>query len=157
MTDRSWHRLLAPLPADVAPRRKPVAPPEILATPEGASITGWENLTVELSAGTAGLRHVLLVLDGTGTPIAASDAVLFRLEGHADQTNGRAVIRQESIGGRIQEDGTFLGTCWSTEGPEPEGEEEWKAPSERSEPSANQIEALLALVADVARRQPPRT
>ena len=156
MTDRSWHQLLAPLPADAILQRKPVAPPEVLAKPGGDSIAGWENLTVQLSAGMAGFRHVLLVLDATGTPIAANDSVLFRFEQHPDQTDGRAVIRQESIGGRIQEDGTFLGTCWISEGPEPEGEEEWKATSERTDPTASQIEALLRIVADLVGRQPPR-
>src|SRR5688500_5756145 len=52
-----WHALLAPIPADAVVSRKPVASPEILATPEGAAIAGWEQLTIELSAGAVGLRH----------------------------------------------------------------------------------------------------
>ena len=75
-----WHALLAPIPPDVIPKRQPVASPEILAEPYGAAIAGWEQLTVELSAGSAGLRHVLVVLDATGQPISASDTVLYRSE-----------------------------------------------------------------------------
>jgi len=52
----------------VIPRRQPVASPEILAKPEGAAITGWEQLTVDLSAGAARLRIVMVVLDATGQP-----------------------------------------------------------------------------------------
>ncbi len=143
-----WHVLLAPLPADAVPIRKPVGSPEILATPNGAAIAGWEQLTVDLSAGSAGLRVVLVVLDASDRPISASDAVLYRVE--------PAQIRHDSIGGRIEPDGTFLGTCWRTEGPEPPNGEEPKWESTRSEPSPSQINALMALVAGMVRRAPPR-
>jgi hypothetical protein len=50
MTGRhAWHALLAPLPPDAIPTRQPVAPPEILARPESASIAGWRQLVVHLS------------------------------------------------------------------------------------------------------------
>ncbi len=152
-----WHLLLAPLPAGVVPRRKPVGSPEILETPHGAAIAGWEQLTVDLSAGSAGLRVVLVVLDGTGRPISASDTVLYRIESTTTGApDAPAHMRQDSIGGRIERDGTFRGTCWRTEGPEPpDGEEpQWKM--ERSEPSPNQISALIALVAEVLGRQPQK-
>src|SRR5205085_655891 len=67
---------LAPLPADALPRRQPIAAPEVLARPEAAAIADWQQLVVELSAGSAGLRILLVVLDGSGRPISASDAVL---------------------------------------------------------------------------------
>jgi len=146
--DPPWHALLAPLPADAVPLRKPVGSPEILATPHGASIAGWEQLTVDLSAGSAGLRVVLVILDAGGRPISASDAVLYRVE--------PAQMRQDSIGGRIEPDGTFRGTCWRTEGPEPPDGEEPQWDMRRSEPTPSQVSALMALVAEVVRRAPPR-
>jgi hypothetical protein len=147
-----WHALLAPLPADVAPTRKPVGSPEILATQHGSAIAGWEQLTVELSAGRAGLRTVLVVLDAAGRPISAADAVLYRVEPPTPSQPAR--MRQESIGGRIEADGLFRGTCWKTEGPEPEDDEEPQWEMRRSEPSRDQIQALMTLVADVVRRRP---
>jgi len=150
-----WHVLLAPLPADAVPLRKPVGSPEILATPHGAAIAGWKQLTVDLSAGSAGLRVVLVVLDASGQPISASDAVLYRVEspktGAPDEP---AHVRQDSIGGRIEPDGTFRGTCWRTEGPEPLDDKDPQWEMQRSEPSASQISALMALVAEMVRRQP---
>ncbi|MGE3889018.1 MAG: hypothetical protein AB7H81_21520, partial [Vicinamibacterales bacterium] len=89
-----WHVLLAPLPADAVVKRQPIGSPEILASPEGAAIAGWESLTVEMSAGARGLRHVMVTLDASGRPISAADTVLYRDDGE---------IRQESIGGRIEE------------------------------------------------------
>ena len=44
----------------------------MLGTAQGAAIAGWQNLSLNLSAGTFGLRHLLIVLDETGRPIAAS-------------------------------------------------------------------------------------
>ncbi len=155
-----WHTLLGPLPADAVPHRRAVASPEILATPSGAAIAGWEQLTVELSAGDAGLRVVLVVLDASGQAISASDTVLYRVEtrkaGTTAEPGAPAQIFQDSIGGRIEPDGTFRGTCWRTEGPEPAGDEEPTWESNRSEPTASQISALMELVAEVMRRQPPR-
>jgi hypothetical protein len=104
----AWHALLAPLPVDVTPRRRFVASPEVLATPAGAAIAGWEQLSIDLSAGAAGLRHVLVVLDGTGQPINASDAVLYRaaLTTTGDTEAGATIqYEHESIGGRLEPDG----------------------------------------------------
>jgi len=155
-----WHTLLGPLPADAVPHRRAVASPEILATPSGAAIAGWEQLTIELSAGNASMRIVLVVLDASGQPISASDTVLYRVEapqaGTTEQPGTPAHISQDSIGGRIEPDGTLRGTCWRTEGPEPVGDEDPTWESNRSEPTASQISALMDLVAEVMRRQPPR-
>lgn len=140
-----WHSLLAPIPLDSVPSRKPVAPPEILATPHGAAIAGWEQLTVELSAGSAGLRHVLVVLDAAGQPISAGDTVLYSSTVH---------FYQESIGGRIEQDGTFRGTRWRTVGVESEEGSEPRLESTRSEPTATEIAGIKALVAELLRRRP---
>jgi hypothetical protein len=140
----SWHALFAPLPADAVPRRQPVAPPEVLATPAGAAIAGWEQLVLDLSAGGTAMRVVHVVLDGDGRPISASDMVFYR--------TGPAEIRQESVGGRFEADGSFRGTRWLTAGPEPADDEPPDWESTPSEPSAADVAALRALVDEMLRR-----
>ena len=140
----SWHALFAPLPADAVPRRQPVAPPEVLATPAGAAIAGWEQLVLDLSAGGTAMRVVHVVLDGDGRPISASDMVFYR--------TGPAEIRQESVGGRFEADGSFRGTRWLTTGPEPADDEPPDWESTPSEPSAADVAALRALVDEMLRR-----
>ena len=140
------------------PQRKPVAPPEILATPEGAAIAGWEQLTVELSAGSAGLRIAMVVLDASGQPISVSDTVLYRSEfaaGHGADRHPAIEYYQESVGGRLESDGTFRGTRWRTVGVETADGEEPQLESTPSQPSAADVTGLKALVAEVLRRRPP--
>jgi len=159
--DKPWHALLAPLPNDVVVQRKPVAPPEVQSKPEGAAIAGWEQLTIELSAGLAGLRHVLVVLDANGQPISASDHVLYwsevsRTGQDADTSSAKALsakFYQESIGGRFETDGTFRGTRWQTVGEDYGDGSEPKMDSTPSEPSAADIAGIKALVAEIIRRQ----
>jgi hypothetical protein len=146
----AWHRLLAPLPADAVPERKPVAPPEVLALPEGRAIAGWESVTLMLTDAAVGLRHLHVVLDETGRPISAGDHVFYR----ATSDDGPAQIRQESIGGRLEPDGRFLGTCWLVTGPEPadDGPPQWEmTPRTPTEP---EVTALKGLVADLVGRLP---
>jgi hypothetical protein len=143
----SWHALLAPLPPEAVPERKPVGSPEQLASPAGSPIAGWEQLSVNLSAGGAGLRAVLVVLDATGTLLSASDAVLYRA-GH----DGRATILQLSVGGRFEPDGSFHGTRWHSVAFERGGHEEPEWESTPSSPSEEDVEALRAVVSDVLRR-----
>lgn len=152
-TPASWHALLGPLPADAAPRRKPVAPPEILATPDGAAISGWEEVVLELSAGAAGLRVLQVLLDATGQPLSASDHVLYCADRPGADAPAR--IRHESIGGRFETDGSFLGTCWHMVGSEPADEEEprWEMTPRR--PTVDEVAALRALVAELLERQRP--
>jgi hypothetical protein len=146
-----WHALLAPLPPDVIPLRKPVAPPEVLATAHGAAIAGWQNLSLDLPAGTAGLRHLLIVLDETGRPIAASDHVFIHWEDPSDPS-GPWQMRQESIGGRLEEDGRFLGTCWTITGPEPRDDEPPAWESIPRQPSDEEAAVLMGLVAEIVAR-----
>jgi hypothetical protein len=158
----AWHALLAPLPIDVVPRRQPVAPPEILVTPQGSAIAGWEQLTIELSAGPAGLRHVMVVLDAIGQPISACDTVLYRCEvpRHNDAADPSSAIECdvefciESVGGRMEQDGTFYGTRWESVGVETAEESEQQIESTPSEPSAADVAGIKALVAEMMRRQP---
>ena len=156
-TRAAWHALFAPLPADAIPTRQPVAPPEILARPEGAAIVGWEQLVIHLSAVPDGSRTVLVVTDADGRPISASDGVLYRTEvpaGTADDPRPAVRWEMESVGGRLEPDGRFLGTRWRTLMLEREGEEEENAQREAtpSTPSDADVAAINALVLEVVRR-----
>jgi hypothetical protein len=142
----AWHALLAPLPPGATVQRRPVASPEILATPEGAAIAGWDQLTVELSAGAAGLRHVLVVVDAGGQVLSASDTVLYCREVPG---GGEVEIRQESVGGRFEPDGAFRGTRWTSVAMEAAGRETPALESSPSVPSAEDVARIRALVAAV--------
>ena len=149
-----WHELLAPLPADAVPRRQPIAAPEVLERPEAAPIADWRQLVVELSAGSAGLRILLVVLDGTGRPISASDAVL-RTETVSDLgDNASIAVRHvhENIGGRLEPNGTFRGTRWRTVSVDTDGREREIQQSTPSEPSSGDVERLKQLVDEIVRR-----
>jgi hypothetical protein len=143
----SWHALLGPLPAGAAPRASPVGSPPIHGTPDGAAVAGWETLVIELSAGSAGLRVLLVLRDAEGRLLSASDHVLFRSEGQPVQ------IRQESIGGRFESDGDFRGTFWLITGPEPVDDEEPRWELSPREPTKGEVEALKELVAEIVRRR----
>jgi hypothetical protein len=156
----AWHELLAPLPADAPARRQPVGSPEVLAGPYGSAIAGWVQLSVDLSAGGAGNRVVLVVLDATGRPISASDMVLYRSTAPAGDGRTTVEYLTESVGGRLEPDGSFRGTRWRTvateiEGEEPEEGAEPPMDMKSSPPSEEDAAGLKALVADVLRRGPP--
>jgi len=108
-SNHPWHALFAPLPPDAVPRRAPIASPGILASPEGAAVAGWENITLDLSAGCDGLRVVMVTVDAAGQPLSASDHVMFRSE-IGSGPDAVVEFRHESVGGRLEPDGTFLGT-----------------------------------------------
>jgi hypothetical protein len=138
-----WHSLLGPLPADVVPDRQPVASAEALAGPGGHVLAGWEQLVLHLSAGAAGLRTVLVVLDGSGTLLSASDSVLYQA--------GPGTTLQMSVGGRFEPDGSFHGTRWHSVAVERGAEDpEWE--STPSSPSEDDVEGLRAIVAELIRR-----
>ena len=155
-----WHALLAPIPADAVLSRKPVASPEILATPHGSAIAGWEQLTIELSAGAAGLRHIMVVLDAAGLPISAGDTVLYQRSRvplpDASEEVGDTEFYQESVGGRIEQDGSFRGTRWRTVGVDKAGSDEPQLESTPSAPTEADVIGIKALVAEVMRRMPTR-
>jgi hypothetical protein len=144
----SWHALLAPLPADAVPVERPLAPPELLASPEGAAVAGWRQLVVNLSAGCDGVRIVLVLLDAEGALLSASDAVVYRRE------EGSMVhFRHETVGGRFEPDGRFAGRHWSSLSSESldEGEPSTN-PSTGREPTPEEVEALRALAAEIVLR-----
>ena len=153
----TWHALLAPLPDGAVPRREPVAPPEVLATPEGASIAGWRRVVLELRAGTAGLRLVLVVLDETGRAISASDSSTHRRElAAADSPDGEPVVafRNENLGGRFEPDGRFLGTRWLSTSLEDADGTARDVVHTPAEPTLAEVARLRALVDEVLRRLP---
>ena len=148
----SWHTLLAAIPKDVRVNRRPVIPPHstgVTATP----VFDWETLTIELSDGNSGLRHVLVTLDGQGRPISASDLVLYR----SGLEDGRVEVRTESIGGRIEADGRFFGTRWTSIGYETRAtESDAGIQSTSSVPTDQDVDRLLTLVKDVQKRRPAK-
>ena len=160
MTDRpAWNTLLAPLPPDAIPQREPVAPPEVLARPEGAAIAGWDHIVLHLSDPCHGLRTIIVVIDETGRVISAGDSTFWRIA--ADPPS----VRHESLGGRFEADGTFRGTHWVSVGPDPGIDEDEADPpaeptrleSTRREPTPDEIAALRALVDEMLRRQARRS
>jgi len=148
----SWHTLLAAIPKDVRVNRRPVIPPHstgVTATP----VFDWETLTIELSDGNSGLRHVLVTLDGQGRAISASDLVLYR----SGLEDGRVEVRTESIGGRIEADGRFFGTRWTSIGYETRAtESDAGIQSTPSVPTDHDVDRLLTLVKDVQKRRPAK-
>ena len=110
------------------------------------AIKGWEQLSVELSAGAAGLRHVLVLLDAEGTPVSAGDWVMY--------CSGDPVqYLHENVGGRLEPDGGFLGTRWRTVAVDVPGKDEPETKEmASSEPTAGDVASLKALVQEVLRR-----
>jgi hypothetical protein len=132
----AWHALLAPLPDEVRPEVKPVAVP------------GWRSVSLNLSAGEAGLRHLLVTLDESGTAISAGDWVVYR-----SQRGDEVTWIHESVGGRLESDGRFLGTRWRTLAVgAADSDEAEKREQQRSEPSAEDARALKALATELIRR-----
>ena len=134
-------------------RCKPVVSAELARKPESAAVAGWESLTVDLSAGAAGSRHVMVTLDAQGVPIAASDWVL-----HSSGEPREYV--HENLGGRIEIDGTFRGTRWRTVMIEaPDSDEPQPRETVRSDPTPEDVEALLRVVHELLSRagKKPRT
>jgi hypothetical protein len=145
----TWHALLAPLPEGARPRRRPVATTAELEASAAAAVAGWSSLVLDLT-GTDGLRVVQVLLDSDGRPLSASDHVLFRSASRDD--TGRPWIRQENIGGRYESDGSFQGTRWRSEGPEPMDDEPPRWTAIPRPPTTQEIAGLGALVAEMRYR-----
>jgi hypothetical protein len=136
----AWHELLAPLPADAVVRRAPVAGAELTSGAHASAIAGWESITLELSAGADGLRHLMVTVDASGAPVSAGDWVLY--------CSGKPLqYLHENIGGRIQPDGSFLGTRWRSVAVEvPGSDEPERRETTQSEPTEQEIAGLMRLV-----------
>jgi hypothetical protein len=149
----SWHNLLAAIPRDARINRRPVIAPGSLRSQDGALVTEWETLAIELFDGNTGLRHLLVTFDGRGRAISASDLVLYR----RGLDDGRVEVRTESIGGRIESDGRFFGTRWTSIGYETRAlDYDVGIESTPAAPSDHDVDQLLALVKEVQKRRPPK-
>jgi hypothetical protein len=149
-----WLALLAALPDDAIPERNPVASQELIASGKADAIVGWDSITINLSAGDAGLRHLQCTVDATGKLLSAGDHVLFH---RTEQRDGLVVTiyDQASIGGRYADDGSFHGTRWETHTEQDDQhDDEPEINSTPSEPSHEDIMALNRLVAEVLKRAP---
>ena len=125
---------------------RPVLSSELAGKPESAAIAGWESVTVELSAGAAGSRHVMVTLDADGMPISASDWVLY------SAGEPRQYVH-ENVGGRIERDGTFHGTRWRTVMVEvPDSDEPQPRETVRADPSPEDVRGLMGVVRELLRR-----
>lgn len=143
-----WHALFAAIPLEAPVKRKPVASPELLAQGKADAIAGWQSLTVELSAGADGLRHVMVTLDGSGTPISAGDWVMYAREG----PDGTTYVH-ENVGGRLEPDGSFRGTRWrSVTFGKPDSEDAEVKESQHTPPTAEDVAAIQALVKELLGR-----
>lgn len=151
MTAPSWLSLLAPLPQDAVVERKPVASAQQIADGSAAAIAGWESLSVNLSDPHAGSRHVLVTLDASGSLLSGGDYVV--LVTPPMEPGAPAIYHHESIGGRLNDDGSFQGTRWRTRTEQmPDADEAISTSSTPSPPSDEEIAALRRLLTDVLSR-----
>ena len=152
----TWLALFAPLPGDAGVERKPVASQELIASGQADAIAGWESISVHLSDPAAGMRHVLITLDGNGALISGGDMVLFQRE----EQRGSDLVTiydQENVGGRFETDGSFRGTRWVTHTEQiGDDDEHAHTTSLPSPPSDEDAAALRALIEAVLRHAPGR-
>ena len=149
----AWLSLLAPLPHDVVPQRKPVASAQQLADGTAGPIAGWHSITVNLSEPDFGLRHVQITLDEQGQLLAGGDFVMFVRETTPD--GGEATVTDhESIGGRFEEDGDFRGTHWKAtlETSADDDESSVTRSAQHRRPSADEIAELKRIIDDLLNR-----
>jgi hypothetical protein len=148
----AWLALLSPIPDHGVPECKPVASAEQIANGTDGPIAGWSSVTLNLSEPGLGLRHVMVMLDASGTILGASDHVMV---GHDVMRDGVefTISDHDSIGGRYENDGSFRGTRWRThiEGPA-DSDEPGQSESTPSAPTEEETAALTRLVADVMAR-----
>ena len=99
----------------------------------------------------------MVVLDATGTPISAGDHVLtIREVRNASSGELFNEYVHDSLGGRIESDGTFNGTRWHIvrvlAPGEEAGEDDQPAEAQSAKPTDKEVFAIKALVADLCRR-----
>ena len=153
----AWLALLAPLPRDVKPERKPVASAAQLANGTAGPIAGWQSISVNLSEPAYGLRHVQVTLDEHGQLLSGGDHVMFVREATPDGSEA-TLTDHESVGGRFEQDGSFRGTHWATtlesQPDSDDGESVPRATASRA-PSEEEVAALRQIIADVLTRSKP--
>ena len=149
----SWLSLLAPIPPDAKPQRKPVASAEMLEKGTAGPIAGWVSVGVHLSEPKYGLRHILITLDENGQLLSGGDHVMFVRETTA---NDEATLTEhESVGGRFEKDGSFLGTYWKMllESSADDSENSVARSHEKRMPTDDEVAALRRIIADVLDRK----
>jgi len=148
-----WLALLSPIPPGAKPQRKPVASAEQLAKGTAGPIAGWVSVSVNLSEPKYGLRHVLVTLDENGQVLSGSDHVMFVRETTPDDV--ATLTEHESVGGRFEKDGSFLGTYWKMmleSAPDGDDENSVARSSEKRTPTTDEIDALRRIIADILSR-----
>ena len=148
--------MLAPIPRDVKPQRVPVASAEQLAQGTAGPIAGWQSVRVNLSEPAHGLRHLQITLDEHGQLLSGGDHVMFVRETTPDGSEA-TLTEHESIGGRFEPDGSFRGTYWKmTLERSPDGDDDASVTrsAENRQPSADEVEALRRMIADLLSRTP---
>ena len=153
MNAPAWLSLFAPLPSDAKVERVPVATAEQIASGTAKPIEGWHSVRVHLSEPDFGLRHILITQDQHDRLLAGGDHVMFVLETTPDGSEA-TLTEHESVSGRFEADGSFLGTYWKMTLETKPGEDESSVTrsSERRPPSNDQIAALRRLVDEVLGR-----
>ena len=147
-----WLTLLAPIPAEVVPERKPVASAEQLKDGTAGPIADWQSVTVNLWV-PEGSRNILITTDASHKLLSAGDHVLFVREPAMRDGIMVAIYDHESVGGRYADDGSFHGTRWQMRTEQVVGsDDEGETTSTSSTPSEDDIASLNRLVADVMRR-----
>ena len=149
----AWLSLLSPLPPDAKVERVPVASAEQIASGSANAIAGWHSIRVHLSEPDFGLRHVLITVDQDGRLLSGGDHVMIVLETTPDGVEA-TLTEHESVGGRFEDDGSFLGTYWKTmlENSPDEDESSVTRSAERRLPSDEEVAALRGIIADVLSR-----
>lgn len=150
-----WLELLSPVPAGVEVQKKPVASAQQLSAGTAGPIAGWQSVTVNLSQPEFGLRHVQITLDETGELLSGSDHVMFVRETTPDGEQA-TLSDHESVGGRFEKDGRFLGTYWkmTLERGADDAEESVTRSAEHRTPSEDEVTGLRRIIDDVLSRLP---
>ena len=152
MSAPDWLSLFAPLPHDAKVERVQIATPEQIASGTAEAIAGWHSIRVFLSEPEFGLRHILITTDRDDRLIAGGDHVMYVRETTPDGSEA-TLTEHESVGGRFEADGSFLGTHWKSTLETKPGEDEGVTRSaEHRPPSGDEVAALRQLIDDVRAR-----
>jgi len=154
MSAPAWLSLLSPLPPDVRVDKVPVATAEQIASGTASAIQGWHSVRAFVSEPEFGLRHVLITLDQDDRLLSGGDHVMRVLDTTSDGSEA-TLTGHESVGGRFEADGSFLGTYWNTTSEYSPGDETGVTRNAESRPpSTEEIAALRRLIEDVLGRLP---
>lgn len=155
MSAPAWLALLSPVPIDAVIERKPVASAQQIATGTAGPIAGWQSVTVNLSEPKYGLRHVQITLDADGRLLSGGDHVMFVRETTPDGEIA-TLIDHESVGGRFEKDGSFLGTHWLMtlqSGVDGDDDKSITRRADHRPPTAEEVAALKRIIDELLSRR----